>query len=51
MPEETTKTKIILAAEELMLAKGFQIEPLVYLAIILGLVATRIKLPVKRAVA
>lgn len=34
-----------------MLAKGFQIEPLVYLGIVLGLLALRLRLPLRRAVA
>ena len=34
-----------------ILAKGFQIEPLVYLGIVLGLLAARLASPLKRAVA
>ncbi|WP_299664047.1 protein-methionine-sulfoxide reductase heme-binding subunit MsrQ [uncultured Ruegeria sp.] len=33
------------ALHYVMLAKGFQIEPLIYLSIILGLLATRLRLP------
>lgn len=36
------------AVHFVMLAKGFQIEPLVYLGLILGLLATRIQLPSMR---
>ena len=46
----TYATAILGAVHFVMLAKGFQIEPLVYLGIILALLATRVKLP-KRAMA
>ena len=46
----TYATAILGAVHFVMLAKGFQIEPLVYLGIILALLATRVKLP-KRALA
>ena len=42
---------ILGAVHYVMLAKGFQIEPLVYLGIVLALLATRIKLPRKLAAA
>lgn len=42
---------ILGAVHFVMLAKGFQIEPLVYLCIVLSLVAARVRLPLKRAVA
>ena len=42
---------ILGAVHFVMLAKGFQIEPLVYLGIVVALVAARIRLPLKRAVA
>ncbi len=45
----TYATAILGAVHFVMLAKGFQIEPLIYLAIILGLLATRIKLPRRAA--
>ena len=47
----TYATGILGAVHFVMLAKGFQIEPLIYLAVILGLLVTRIKFPLKRAVA
>ena len=47
----TYVTAILGAVHFVMLSKGFQIEPLVYLGIVIALVATRIKLPVRRAVA
>lgn len=42
---------ILGAVHFVMLAKGFQIEPLVYLGIMLGLVALRLRMPLRRAVA
>lgn len=39
------------AVHFVMVAKGFQIEPLVYLALVLGLLAARLPMPMKRAVA
>ena len=42
---------ILGALHFVMLAKGFQIEPLVYMAIVLGLLMARIRWPLKRAVA
>ena len=42
---------ILGAVHFVMLAKGFQIEPLVYLGIILLLLLARVRPPLKRAVA
>lgn len=39
------------AAHWVMLSKGFQIEPLIYLGIVLALLASRLSVPLKRAVA
>jgi sulfoxide reductase heme-binding subunit YedZ len=39
------------AVHFVMVAKGFQIEPLVYLTLVLGLLAARLPMPMKRAVA
>ena len=47
----TYLTAILGAAHFVMLSKGFQIEPLIYLGTVLVLVATRIKIPMRRAVA
>ena len=44
-------TAVLGAVHFVMLAKGFQIEPLVYLGIILALLAARFRWPVKPAVA
>ena len=46
----TYPVAILGAVHYVMLAKGFRIEPLVYLGIVLALLATRIPWPVKRAV-
>lgn len=42
---------ILGAVHFVMVAKGFQIEPLVYLGIVAGLLAARVRRPLKRAVA
>lgn len=42
---------ILGAVHFVMVAKGFQIEPLVYLGIVTGLLAARVRRPLKRAVA
>ncbi|MDD9922050.1 MAG: protein-methionine-sulfoxide reductase heme-binding subunit MsrQ [Boseongicola sp.] len=47
----TYATAILGAVHFVMLAKGFQIEPLVYLGVILALLAARIKIPQRRAMA
>ncbi|NKB45744.1 MAG: protein-methionine-sulfoxide reductase heme-binding subunit MsrQ [Alphaproteobacteria bacterium] len=47
----TYATAILGAVHFVMLAKGFQIEPLIYLGVILALLATRVRLPRKRATA
>jgi sulfoxide reductase heme-binding subunit YedZ len=47
----TYLTAILGAVHFVMLSKGFQIEPLIYLGTVLVLVATRIKIPMRRAVA
>ena len=44
-------TAVLGAVHFVMVAKGFQYEPLIYLGIILALVATRFKFSMKRAVA
>lgn len=49
--QATYVTAILGAVHFVMLSKGFQFEPLIYLGIILVLVASRFKLPLKRAVA
>lgn len=47
----TYATAVLGAVHFVMLRKGFQLEPLIYLGIILALVAARSKFQVKRAVA
>ena len=47
----TYATAILGAVHFVMLAKGFQIEPLVYLFVILALLADRLRTPMKRAAA
>ena len=42
---------ILGAVHFVMVAKGFQIEPLVYLGLVVGLLAARVRWPLKRAVA
>lgn len=42
---------ILGAVHFVMLVKGFQIEPLIYLAIVLGLLAARMRLPTRRVTA
>ena len=49
--QATYVAAILGAVHFVMLSKGFQFEPLIYLGIILVLVASRFKLPLKRAVA
>lgn len=47
----TYPAAVLGAVHYVMVAKGFQIEPLVYLGIILAVLMTKIRWPVKRAVA